>query len=566
MSLPARRLGTGLAHLQYGALQVAATYCGLSKPHSIDGEWQHGWHPPDRNFHPEAVVGSDGLSGHRRATDTFLVARKDQEAYLNAQGYLSVHSVGLPIVYLTPPRLERLPGSLLVMPLHSWSHNTHEWDFRLYVEEIEAIRNRFTSVVACVSAPDARRGYWAKAFEEREIPVISGADFFDANSYSRMAQLFSRFDFVTTNGFGSHIAYAALYGAKPSVYGTVAPYSPRDFLRDEYYQNNPDVLERTLELLKPDVLRRRFPNLFVRPWEAATCTDWASFQLGVQCKRKPEELKSLLGWGRTTSPASSLKMLPSRFARKVRRLAAATVGSDDQAQTLFSELQKSEPGELVRTTSYWPGLETRDGPRFAWEMNQYYQGAFCQVRVNPPEGPAVDLAPGEGVSVVGLAKHHPFRKVYYLGIPGKEGQRLCENLRTFGAPLDRIAQLRSSITGMEMVAPPFPVHTKSHWQTFRDECGNVLSEASVLKMAIGESSWRDLVEALQDVPRCRLLLLECNDNPEDYLGPLLVDLSRRDFVPRLSQTRFGSFRQPGLLSRSILLLALTRSGLMIPRE
>ncbi len=40
----------------------------------------------------------------------------------------------------------------------------------------------------------------------------------------RLRRLFGRFEFVTTNGFGSHIAYAAAAGAKVSVFGPYAEF------------------------------------------------------------------------------------------------------------------------------------------------------------------------------------------------------------------------------------------------------------------------------------------------------------------------------------------------------
>ena len=205
--LPERRMGYGTEHVQYGAYQVAASYCGFSvPPRAFLGEWQHGWAPPEMNFHPEAVTANDGLSLHRRSTHSYLVAREDQEHYLKQEGYASVHSVGLPIIYQRSQEVERLPGSLLVMPVHSLDYTTHDWNFEQFAREIHTIRNRFSSVVACVSPSCFRRGYWVEAFQERGIPLISGADYFDANSYQRLVRLFGRFDFMTTNGFGSHIA------------------------------------------------------------------------------------------------------------------------------------------------------------------------------------------------------------------------------------------------------------------------------------------------------------------------------------------------------------------------
>ena len=118
--LPPRDFGVGREYLPYGAYQLAARYCGLSKPvRWFEGEWQHGWNPTDNVSHPEVITSTDGLSRHRRATHTFLVARDDEATALRRFGYRSVHAVGLPIVYQPKVQVDRLPGSLLVMPVHS---------------------------------------------------------------------------------------------------------------------------------------------------------------------------------------------------------------------------------------------------------------------------------------------------------------------------------------------------------------------------------------------------------------------------------------------------------------
>jgi hypothetical protein len=516
------------------------------------------------NFHPEAVTGNDGLSLHRRSTHSYLVAREDQEHYLKQEGYVSVHSVGLPIIYQRPQEVERLPGSLLVMPTHSLDYTTHDWNFEQYAREIHSIRNRFSSVVACVSPSCFRRGYWVEAFQERGIPLISGADYFDANSYQRLVRLFGRFDFMTTNGFGSHIAYAAFFGAKSSIYGTPPPLRWEDFKDDAFYQNNdPDLLAKTLQLLSPEALRRQFPQLFVLPWEAAACPEWAAFQLGMQCRKEPDELKRLLGWRRVNSPRSVAASLVRTTVRKSIRLAQWIRNPDDYAKTVsLSKLEQANPGETVRTRAPLPDLISRNGPRLAWELEHYYYGLLCRVQINPPDGPAVDLAPGEGVSPLALAKHHPLRKVYYLEVAGEQTEQLHQNLRISSEAGGRIVPLQHS-SRLETLASWSNPYEQSNWQALRNEFKSIFSDATLLKIAVETTCWQEAVAVMQDFPRCRLLLLECSDKPQGYLGPLLARLRNLHFIPRLDRLTSQSFQEPGFLARrSVLSLALTRSGLV----
>src|SRR5262249_38727481 len=161
--------------------------------------------------------------------------------------------------------------------------------------------------------------------------------------------------------------------------------------------------------------RRRFPQLFVQPWEAAVQSDWAAFETGVQRKRAPDELKRLLGWSEATSGRGLAKRLKSKLAW--RSLEWTKRINDPAAHATNASLfrvREASPGELVRLTTPYDGLQSMDGPRFAWELETYLYGDGASTQVNPPDGPALDLAPREGATLLALAKHHPYRLIHYL--------------------------------------------------------------------------------------------------------------------------------------------------------
>ncbi|MFA6440029.1 MAG: hypothetical protein WCX28_12015, partial [Bacteriovoracaceae bacterium] len=169
-------------NISYGDNYVAARYCGYDTvPGHIAGEWQHGWIVSERNIHPEFVVGSDGLSRTRKQR-RYYVARKDQQEYLQSQGYSDVIAIGLPILYVNKPNVERFPGSLLVMPVHSLSDTDEHWNDEEYAQYIESIAHKFTQVVLCVHSSCYKKGNWIKAFKKRNIPALIGADPDDENT------------------------------------------------------------------------------------------------------------------------------------------------------------------------------------------------------------------------------------------------------------------------------------------------------------------------------------------------------------------------------------------------
>lgn len=291
IELPARKIVTNYT-CQYGAFSALEKYLGVSifKKNFSFLEWQHGWHPPQHNVHPELVVGGYGQSYLRKEDKTFWVARQDQADYLLSHGYKFVKAVGLPIIYIDTPEVIREKGSLLIMPVHSLSYTKHQWDFDKYAEEIDKIKYNFSRIVACVHPACIDKGYWIEAFKKKGISVISGAFGGDDNSLIRMAKLFSRFEYVTTNGFGSHIVYAAYFGAKVSLYGTTPSFNANDFKNDPLYLNCPALLPIALDFLSIDSIQKNHEDLFCHPFNATAHEAWAKFQLGLNNKKNPVEM------------------------------------------------------------------------------------------------------------------------------------------------------------------------------------------------------------------------------------------------------------------------------------
>lgn len=307
----------------YGDQHVAAQYCGVSNPpRSIIGEWQHGWIGPERNIHPEFVIGSDGRSYERREKSSFLVARQDQVDYLNATGYTRVYAVGLPILYVARPGVERIPGSLLVMPSHSLPETKEDWNADAYAGYIASIAPRFATLCACVHQSCIDKGNWINAFRNLGARIIEGAEENDQNSLLRMAFLFSQFEFVTSNAFGSHIAYASYFGCKVSVSGPRPRWKRSDYENLAFYKNAPKVLDIVDEWNSSDFWGRTYPQFLLDPWQAKPQEDWAAWQLGLQCRRTPVELRKLLGWnfaGRILLSLRGFKTVLYRGYRIVQR-------------------------------------------------------------------------------------------------------------------------------------------------------------------------------------------------------------------------------------------------------
>ena len=107
-----------------------------------------------------------------------------------------------------------MPGSMLVMPMHSTSHVAHGHDHPDFLPALAELHKEFDITTACVSGMCVQQGLWTGLFESLDIPWVTGAWIFDRNALARMRVIFESFEYIATNFFGSHIAYAAWCGCK----------------------------------------------------------------------------------------------------------------------------------------------------------------------------------------------------------------------------------------------------------------------------------------------------------------------------------------------------------------
>jgi hypothetical protein len=298
----------------YGALTVAANYCGFKElPRRILGTWAHGWCPSNWPLlHPDELMG-DKTS----PAEMYWVARKDEEEYLRNCGYAHVKAIGLPIVYVRRPPVRRRLGSLLVMPAHSLDYTTHQWRFDEYAEQIDAIRTDFSTVVVCIHPSCWKKGYWVDSFRKRGFTLVQGALGEDRNALLRICTLLTGFEFVTTNAFGSHIAYGSYLGAKVSVYGTCA-----EFINTLHYQQDPQLLGPNLQNISETSLRKHWPELFCHPREAKERVEWGRREVGDDNRVSSRRLRSLFGWGWGNRLMRRLASLVPSPIKHVLKLAA----------------------------------------------------------------------------------------------------------------------------------------------------------------------------------------------------------------------------------------------------
>jgi hypothetical protein len=283
------------ASVLYGGDVIIKKYTrSVLTPRRIYGEWVHGIIYDYMHFHPYAVIGGNALNPN----NPNWVCRKKDEGYLIFHG-IPAKAIGAPICYL--PKLsvnyERISNSLLVMPAHSShyisAYNKEKSNSVLdYVDYIISIAGKFDHVVVCLHAECIKLNLWVNEFQEKGITVIQGASSDDKNALERIRALMSQFEFVTSNVLGSHIAYAAFFGAKVSISGPYHQWNREAFLKERFYADHEYLLDVMLN--EESLAKELLPFIFIEPERACLLDAWGKEMVGVENILSPEELSRLL--------------------------------------------------------------------------------------------------------------------------------------------------------------------------------------------------------------------------------------------------------------------------------
>jgi hypothetical protein len=340
----------------YGAHLIAREYCGIAgSTAAVPGYWMHGWIPSYHNVH-YALIALHKKEGQHADYDfeaqireekeqtVQWVSREDQADFLRGHGYRHVRAIGLPIVYMPPADVARVPGTLLVLPPHS--HKNHGPDDPLaerYAEMIAGLRGRFTQIAVGLNEDDMAKTQWVESFRRRGIEVFVTTDQGNPNTLVRLRRILSSFEYVTTNGYGSHIALAAYCGAKVSIWGPFAEF-PYDRIKLTHaVKMFPSLLDRAHELCTEQALRAHYGFLFVEPDRAELRRDWAAAEVGEPSRLTPAQMRECFGWElpRRDGPQVLFGMAHAGFVRNFEPVIAGLLAADVQVHIHLSKTHRS---------------------------------------------------------------------------------------------------------------------------------------------------------------------------------------------------------------------------------
>ena len=128
------------------------------------------WSRPSHRANPAASSASSRwvVSANREELlrNRYWVATRAEEDLFLKHG-VRASAIGSPFVYLPTSPERRMPGSLLVMPVHSLAYTTRDCEAEDYANAIASIKESFSDVAVCVYRQCYYKSYWVEAFASR---------------------------------------------------------------------------------------------------------------------------------------------------------------------------------------------------------------------------------------------------------------------------------------------------------------------------------------------------------------------------------------------------------------
>src|SRR5262249_21758755 len=281
--------------------------------------------------------------------------------------------------------------------------------------------------VVCIHPSCWKKGYWVEAFESRGFRLVVGANPWDRNALERIRYLLSSFEYMVTNSFGSQIAYAAYFGAKPSVYGPYAHYSEADFQNAPLYRLNPRLPPHVLKAISEAELRRHHPQLFCHPREAKAGVEWGRFEVGEANKVPPRRMRSLFGW----DPISRARRWVYSKARGRLRHRIRMYADPAYRETL--RLQTLPPYQPTRTSLLGPSIEVQSAHQFLERKRELFDQELYRFLADGDSPRILDCGAGIGLGVCYFKKLYPQSEITAFEPDPQIFEILKRNCESWGA-------------------------------------------------------------------------------------------------------------------------------------
>lgn len=255
----------------YGHVHLLAKYCGLEGSPWINGYLQHGWNATD---------GFGNYLGSKRSANKYVWSKRC-ENIIKQNGKKNVFSIGAPWLYLSdvyPQATNKNRSGVVAYPAHSssWSKLGDT-----SLEYANFLKDKYSSVTVVLHRYDYANAKVKQIYESVGHQVKTHGNGtpweneFDPMFLRNQRDLLSGFSVVVSNVMSTAVLYATSLGLKAEIGGPV----------DYSITNADDKASQTGDgLTNWNSMINQSPDL----WKE---------ELGLDCKKSPQELKEILGWG-----------------------------------------------------------------------------------------------------------------------------------------------------------------------------------------------------------------------------------------------------------------------------
>lgn len=297
---------------RYGFSSVLATQTAVKPGQRVFCDWMHGWIWWREDF------GIDDFPGpYVRPGQTRLVTGNEAQALaLRSLGHDALAG-GLPIIYTPRSGFARQPDTLLAFPTHSSDKVRNKVVQKDYLDFLVSQRNRFRTVCVSLFVYDQQPEI-IEEITRRGLMPLMGADPRDRKSLWRTRAALDVFSHVSTNSFGSQVAYALFSGCTTSVFTPVVVNDPRP--RAELYGLGEAHIEKKVMVQSEPWLRENFSSLLVQdPREGLWDPALGAAYVGEQCKLNADGIRAAVGWSATSQLKGYARLLRDMPAKQLRR-------------------------------------------------------------------------------------------------------------------------------------------------------------------------------------------------------------------------------------------------------
>ena len=257
----------------WGHVHLLAKYCGVKGQPWLNGYLQHGWNATD---------GFGNYLGSKRSADKFVWSKRCENLIRN-NGKQNVFAVGAPWIYLEdvyPQQQKQNQSGTIAYPAHSssWSKmgDTNE-------EYAKYLKDKYGEVMVVLHRYDFANAETRKSFESVGHSTTThgvGTPWekdFDYLFLKKQRDLVSGFSKVVSNSMSTAVLYATSLGLTPEIGGPIS-YSITN-IDDKASQVGDGSTDWNAKIME----HQNKMNL------------WKS-ELGLDCKKSPQELGEILGW------------------------------------------------------------------------------------------------------------------------------------------------------------------------------------------------------------------------------------------------------------------------------